>query len=88
MKLEVTTPEQFLSSVMGDLNSRRARINEIADKRGAKIVHANVPLRDLFGYVDTLRNITQGRAVYSMEPAFYDKVPQNIVDQVLGTGKK
>jgi elongation factor G len=84
MRMEVTTPEDYLSSVMGDLNSRRARIHAIDDKRGAKIIRAEVPLRELFNYVDSLRNMTQGRGIYAMEPAFYDRVPQSMVEKILG----
>lgn len=83
MKLEIFVPGEYLSQVIGDLNSKRARIAEIGDKAGVKSVKSFVALRELFDYADVLRNITQGRASYTMEPAFYDTVPEDIVQKVL-----
>ncbi len=84
MRLEVLVALDYLSQVLGDLNSKRAKILSIKDKGNIKLVEAYVPLREVFDYADTLRNITQGRGSYSMEPAFYEKVPEEIMHRVLG----
>ncbi len=84
MSLEIIVPFDNLSVVIGDLNARRAKIHSIGEKANVKIVIAHCPLRELFGYADVLRNITQGRGVYSMEPAFYDQVPEEISFKILG----
>ncbi len=84
MKLEVLTPTEYLSAVIGDLNTRKAQITMVQDKAKVKLVDSYIPLREVFDYADILRNITQGRGTYSMEPAFYQKVPQDIMDKVVG----
>ena len=78
MKLEVVTPEEFMGDVIGDLNSRRGQINEMTDRNGMKIVSATVPLAQMFGYVTTLRSLSQGRATSVMEFDQYEPVPKNV----------
>ncbi len=88
MKIEVVTPEQFLGEVTGDLNSKRARIEEMQDRgMGIKVIDAKVPLAEMFGYVTTLRSLTQGRAGFTMEFDHYEETPNNIAQQIV-EGKK
>ncbi len=88
MKIEVVTPEQFLGEVTGDLNSKRARIEQMSDRGpGIKVIDAKVPLAEMFGYVTTLRSLTQGRASFTMEFDHYEEVPNNIAQQIV-EGKK
>lgn len=82
MAVEVTTPEEFMGDVIGNLNSKRARIEEMNDRGNAKVVTAKVPLSEMFGYATNLRSLTQGRANYSMEPSHYDKVPSNVAEKI------
>jgi len=85
MSIEVVTPEDFLGDVMGDLNSKRGRIEETADRGTAKTIKAKVPLAEMFGYATNLRSMTQGRASYTMEFDYYEQVPRNITEQIAGT---
>jgi len=85
MKVEVTTPESFLGDVMGDLNSRRGMILGTTDRGMAKVVQAEVPLAQMFGYATELRSMTQGRASYAMEPSHYFKVPRNVADEIVAS---
>ncbi len=78
MRVEVTTPEDYAGDVMGDLSSKRGRIEGMADRVGVKVINAFVPLAEMFGYATNLRSMTQGRASYSMEFAQYEKVPANV----------
>lgn len=88
MAVEVTTPEDFLGDVMGDLNSKRGRIEETTEQGNAKIIKAQVPLANMFGYATQLRSMTQGRAAYSMEFSRYEEVPNNVAEEVkAGAGK-
>ena len=83
MKVEVVTPEDYTGSVIGDLNSRRGHI-EGQDMRGnATVVTAFVPLANMFGYVNTLRGMSQGRAQFTMTYDHYDPVPQAVADEVI-----
>ena len=82
MKVEVTTPEEFMGDVMGDLNSRRGQVGEMTDREMTRIINANVPLAEMFGYATDLRSITQGRANYAMEFSHYDEVPKNISEKI------
>jgi elongation factor G len=84
MKVEVTTPEEFMGDVIGDLNSKRGRISEMRDRAQAKIVDAMVPLAEMFGYTTTLRSMTQGRASNSMEFDHYEEVPRNVAEEIIG----
>jgi len=83
MKVEVTSPEEFLGDVLGDLNSKRGNIGTVSDRGNAKIVPAEVPLGEMFGYATSLRSITQGRASYTMEFLKYQVVPKNIADGII-----
>ncbi len=87
MLVEVITPEEYLGDVIGDLNVRRAKIDFMGERANAKVVRAHVPLAAVFGYATALRNLTQGRAAYTMEPAFYQRVPEEIAEKVILTGK-
>ena len=84
MKVEVTVPESYMGDVIGDLNSRRGRIEGMENESGAQVIRAMVPLSEMFGYSTTLRSRTQGRGVYSMEFAAYEPVPKSIQEQVIG----
>jgi elongation factor G len=83
MKVEITTPEEYLGDVMGDINSRRGRIEGFSDRSGIKVVDAFAPLSEMFGYATTLRSLTQGRASYSMEFNHYERVPNNIAEKII-----
>ncbi|WP_438726451.1 elongation factor G [Parasphingorhabdus sp. DH2-15] len=82
MKVEVTTPEDYLGDVIGDLNSRRGQIQGTDTRGNAQIVDAMVPLANMFGYVNELRSFTQGRAQYSMQFSHYEPVPNNVADEL------
>ena len=85
MKVEVTVPEDFMGDVIGDLNSRRGRVEGMEERGEAKVINAFVPLANMFGYATELRSMTQGRAAYSMEFDHYEEVPRNIAEEVIGT---
>ena len=88
MKVEITTPEEYMGDVIGDINSRRGRMEGMELVAGAQIVTSYVPLAEMFGYATSLRSNTQGRATYSMQFDHYEQVPKNIADEVLGDKKK
>jgi elongation factor G len=83
MKLEVVTPEENMGDVVGDLNRRRGMMKGMDDRNGAKVLKADVPLSEMFGYVTQLRTITSGRASSSMEFSHYAEAPKNISDDVV-----
>ncbi len=83
MKVEVTVPEEFMGDVIGDLNSKRGRIEKMEDRSGAKIIDAFVPLAEMFGYTTTLRSMTQGRASNSMEFDHYEEVPRQVAEEIM-----
>ena len=83
MDVEVTTPEQYLGDVMGDINSRRGKIKSMSEKGSLKIIRAHIPLSEMFGYATVLRSITQGRGTYTMQFSHYDEVPKNIADKII-----
>ena len=83
MKVEVTMPEEYMGDVIGDINSRRGRIEGMEDIGGGKMVKAYVPLSEMFGYSTDLRSKTQGRGVYSMEPSHFAEVPKSIAEQII-----
>ncbi len=83
MKVEVTTPEESLGDVIGDLNSRRGQVLEMTDQGSVKLVQALVPLASMFGYATDLRSLTQGRANYSMEFEKYQEVPSNVAQDII-----
>jgi len=82
MKVEVTTPEEYMGNIIGDLNAKRGQIEEMTDRGNAKVVLAKVPLAEMFGYATSLRSMSQGRANYSMEFSHYNEVPRNILEQI------
>jgi elongation factor G len=83
MKLEVVVPVEFMGDVLGDLNSRRARIEGMDERAGAQVIRAFVPLAEMFGYATDLRSMTQGRGTYTMEFSHYDEVPTPIADDII-----
>ncbi len=84
MKVEVTVPEEYMGDVIGDLNSKRGRIEKMEDRLGAKIIDAIVPLAEMFGYTTQLRSMTQGRGSNSMEFDHYEEVPRNVAEEIIG----
>lgn len=86
MKVEVTTPDDFMGDVMGDLNSRRGRVEGMEQRGNAQVVRAMVPLATMFGYATDLRSATQGRATYSMQFAHYEAVPDSIAAEIIEKG--
>ncbi len=87
VKVEVTVPEQYMGDVIGDLNSRRGRIEGMEPRNGVQVIDGYVPLSEMFGYSTDLRSKTQGRGNYSMEVAYYDEVPKNIADAIVEKNK-
>jgi len=90
MKLEVVTPEQFLGDIIGDLNSKRGRINKVDTQGETYIVHCLLPLAESFGYATRLRSLTQGRATHSLEFNSYEPLPENLKEEIVekAAGKK
>ena len=87
MSVEVTTPEDYMGDVIGDLNSRRGQIQAMDERHGARVVKAVVPLSEMFGYVGDLRSRTQGRASYSMEFNSYAQVPANVQTEIVSKAR-
>ena len=83
MKVEVTAPEDYVGDVMGDINSRRGRIEGMDPENGLTTIRAKVPLAEMFGYATQLRSRTQGRGVFSMEFSHYEPVPKSIAEEVI-----
>jgi len=90
MDVEVVTPEEYLGDVMGDLNSRRGKIEGFSARKDAQVIKATVPLSEMFGYATVLRSMTQGRAIYTMQFSHYYEVPKSIADEIAekSLGKK
>jgi elongation factor G len=88
MKVEAVTPEEFMGDVMGDLNRRRGILQGMDDSPSGKLIHAEVPLSEMFGYATDLRSMSQGRATYSMEFSRYGEVPANIAEQIINKSDK
>ncbi|MFH1518992.1 MAG: elongation factor G [Candidatus Omnitrophota bacterium] len=84
MDLEVVTPTEYVSQVIGDLNARRAKIAAIRERKNLRVARSDVPLSEVFNYADALRNLTQGRASYTIEPLYYEKVPDGLLSRILG----
>jgi elongation factor G len=82
MKVEVVTPEDFMGDCIGDLNSRRGQIQGTDSRGNAQVIEAMVPLANMFGYVNQLRSMTQGRAQYTMQFSHYEEVPANVAEEV------
>src|SRR5947208_3405246 len=85
MAVEVTTPEEYLGDVMGNLNSRRGRVESLEPVGNAQVVKASVPLAEMFGYATDLRSMTQGRAEFTMQFDRYEEVPQSIATEIVST---
>jgi elongation factor G len=83
MKLEIETPEEHLGDVLGDLNSRRGSVRNIAAGNDLQVVQADVPLAEVFGYSTSLRSLTKGRASYTMEPQAFEPVPASMEESIL-----
>jgi elongation factor G len=86
MDIEIIVPEEFVGTVIGDFNSRRGKVVSLGQRGNVKLVHGNIPLAETFDYATALRSLTQGRASYTMEPSFYQEVPEDISSK-LGLGK-
>ncbi len=87
MKLEVLTPEENMGDIVGDLNRRRGQVNNMDDRAGSKVIKADVPLSEMFGYVTALRTLSSGRATSTMEFSHYAETPSNIAEEVIKTAK-
>ena len=82
MKVEIITPEEYMGDIIGDLNSRRGNVGGMDQRANARVINAMVPLANMFGYVNTLRSMSQGRAQYTMQFDHYEQVPQAVADEV------
>ena len=87
MKVEVVTPEEYMGDIVGDLNRRRGRVQGMNDRGNAKVVDAEVPLAEMFGYATQLRSLSQGRANYTMQFDHYEEVPANVAKEVIASVK-
>jgi elongation factor G len=83
MAVEVVTPEEYMGDVMGDLNARRGKIEGMNPRKDAQVIKSMVPLSEMFGYSTTLRSMTQGRAIYTMEISHYDEVPKSVAEEII-----
>ena len=83
MSVEVVVPEEFMGTIIGDLNSRRGRIEGMEHRAGSQVVKAIVPLANMFGYVNDMRSSTQGRATYSMHFARYEEAPRSVSEEII-----
>jgi elongation factor G len=83
MKVEVVTPEEYMGDIIGDLNSRRGNVGGMDQRGNARVIDCMVPLANMFGYVNTLRSMSQGRAQFTMQFDHYDQVPQAVADEVI-----
>jgi elongation factor G len=88
MKLEVTIPQEFFGDVIGDLSSRRGRIEETQDQMESKVIDVKVPLAEMFGYATNLRSLTQGRGTFTMEFDHYEEVPVNVAQEIVSGKRK
>jgi len=84
MAVEVVVPEEYMGTIIGDLNSRRGRIEGMEHRAGSQVIKANVPLSEMFGYATHMRSSTQGRANYSMHFARYEEAPRSVSDEIIG----
>ena len=88
MKVEITVPEEYMGDVIGDVNSRRGRLEGMENVDGVQEIHSFIPLSEMFGYATELRSRTQGRGTYSMEPSHYDEVPKSVFEAIVASRKK
>jgi elongation factor G len=87
MVVDVVTPELVMGEIIGDLQSRRGKVENILQRGSSRLIRAYVPLAEMFGYATAIRSLSQGRAAYAMEPARYEQVPKNIAEGLIGGGK-
>ena len=87
MEVEVITPEEYMGDIVGDLNRRRGKVLGMGDRGNAKVVDAEVPLSEMFGYSTNVRSMSQGRAVYTMQFKHYEEVPNNIAQEIVASVK-
>ena len=83
MRVEVTVPEEYMGDVIGDINSRRGRIEGMESRSGAEVIRGFVPLSEMFGYATDLRSSTQGRGVYVMQFSHYEEAPKSVTDEIV-----
>jgi elongation factor G len=88
MDVEVVTPADYMGDIIGDLSSRRGKVGGMTERAGARVIGASVPLGEMFGYSTTLRSMSQGRAVYTMQFAHYDEVPKSKADEIMASAGK
>ena len=88
MRVEVTVPEEYMGDVIGDINSRRGRMEGMEARSGNQVIRGFIPLSEMFGYATDLRSKTQGRGTYSMEPSHYEEVPKSVLDQIVSSRTK
>ncbi|MBI3324576.1 MAG: elongation factor G, partial [Candidatus Omnitrophica bacterium] len=88
MLVDVVTPENVMGEIIGDLQSRRGKVESITQRGSSRVIRSYVPLAEMFGYATAIRSLSQGRAAYAMEPARYEQVPKNIADGLTGGGKR
>ena len=88
MKVEITVPEEYMGDVIGDVNSRRGRMEGMDGNDGMQEIHSYIPLSEMFGYATELRSRTQGRGTYSMEPSHYEEVPKSVFEAIVSSRKK
>jgi elongation factor G len=84
MSVEVVVPEEYMGTIIGDLNSRRGRIEGMEHRAGSQVIKANVPLSEMFGYATHMRSSTQGRANYSMHFNRYEEAPRSVSEEIIG----
>src|SRR3546814_77986 len=82
MKVEVVTPDEYMGDIIGDLSSRRGNVTSMDQRGNARVINAMVPLANMFGYINTLRSMSQGRAQFTMQFDHYEQVPQAVADEV------
>jgi elongation factor G len=87
MAVEVVVPEDYMGDVIGNLNSRRGRIENMEDRAGVKVVTSKVPLAEMFAYSTTLRGMTQGRGNYTMQFSHYEEAPRNVAEEIVAKVK-
>ena len=88
MKVEITVPEEYMGDVIGDVNSRRGRMEGMEADDGMQEIRAFIPLSEMFGYATDLRSKTQGRGTYSMEPSHYEEVPKSVLEGIVASRAK
>ena len=88
MKVDITVPEEYMGDVIGDVNSRRGRMEGMDGADGMQEIHSFIPLSEMFGYATELRSRTQGRGTYSMEPSHYEEVPKSVFEAIVSSRAK